>query len=144
MGAAWLLVPVAVGLSQPILWQMNLRVAKHTGDMEAAVILHVVGTGVGLSLALGGMRGEWSGGLSAVPWWAWLAGAIGVCGMAGMNRAIPQIGVAGALAVTVAAQMLAALLFEQTGWMGATLRAATWDRWLGAALLVVGAWLVSR
>ncbi|MFT5686035.1 MAG: transporter family-2 protein [Myxococcota bacterium] len=64
--------------------------------------------------------------------------------MAAMNRAIPEIGVGAALAVTVAAQMAAALVFEQTGWMGTAMREATWDRWLGAGLLALGAWLVSR
>jgi transporter family-2 protein len=142
--ALWLVVPVGVGLCQPIIWQMNLRLARHTGDMESAVILHIVGAVFGLSLAAGGLRGSWSGGLSAVPWWAWLAGIIGVSCMALMNRAIPQIGVGAALAITVAAQMVAALLFEQGGWLGAAVREATWDRWLGAGLLALGAWLVSR
>lgn len=140
----WLAVPLGVGLCQPIIWQMNLRIAAHTGSMESAVILHIVGTVFGVSLAVGGLRGEWAGGLAAIPWWAWLAGVIGISGMAAMNRAIPEIGVGAALALTVAAQMVAALVFEQNGWMGAVIREATWDRWLGAALLALGAWLVSR
>ena len=84
----WLSIPIIVGLSQPLIWQMNLRMARHTGNMESAVILHIVGAVFGLSLAMGGLRGGWEGGLSAVPWWAWLAGAIGVSCMAMMNRAI--------------------------------------------------------
>ena len=100
----WLSIPIIVGLSQPLIWQMNLRMARHTGNMESAVILHIVGAVFGLSLAMGGLRGGWEGGLSAVPWWAWLAGAIGVSCMAMMNRAIPEIGVAAALAVVVATQ----------------------------------------
>lgn len=142
--ALWLVVPLVVGLSQPIIWQMNIRLARHTGDMESAVILHIVGTVFGMSLILGGMRGSWEGGLAAVPWWAWIAGAIGVSCMAAMNRAIPEIGVGAALAMAVAAQMVAALVFENNGWMGATMKVATWDRWLGAGLLALGAWLVSR
>ena len=59
----WLVVPIIVGLSQPLIWQMNLRVARHTGNMESAVILHIIGAVFGLSLALGGLRGGWEGGL---------------------------------------------------------------------------------
>ena len=144
MTSAWWTVPVIVGLMQPILWLMNLRLAKDSGDMEAAVLLHVVGTLVGLAWIGVGLKGQGFGNLSAVPWWAWLGGAIGVTCMAGMNRAIPFIGVAAALALTVAAQLGAALLVEHFGWLGAELKVASWDRWMGAGLLVVGAWLVTR
>ena len=79
-----------------------------------------------------------------MPWWAWLAGVIGVSGMAAINRAIPEIGVSAALAGIVAALFVASLLFEHYGLMGADVRAADPSRWLGAALLAAGAWLVSR
>ena len=141
---AWLAIPMLIGLSQPVLWQMNLRVAKYTGEMESAVILHLVGTVVGLLCVAGGLRVHGFSGLGAIPWWAWLAGAIGVIGMAAMNKAIPHIGVATALAITVAAQLLAALVFEHFGWMGAHIREAVPSRLPGAGLLAIGAWLVTR
>ena len=144
MRVLWLLTPILVGLVQPILWQMNLRVARTTGVVEAAVVLHVVGVAVGLGWWLGGVRGAGWSGLSAVPWWAWLAGALGVTGMAAMNRAIPEVGIATALALTVAAQLAFSLVFEQYGLMGAELRPFDPSRWLGVALLAGGAWLVSR
>ena len=141
---AWWLVPVVVGLMQPVLWQMNLRLAKGTGDMEAAVILHVVGTVVGFGWVAAGLRQQGFSQLGSLPWWAFLGGAIGVTCMAAMNRAIPSIGVAAALALTVAAQLVAALLFEQFGLLGAEERAVSMGRWLGVGLLTVGAWLVTR
>lgn len=140
----WWLVPVVVGLMQPVLWQMNLRLAKGSGDMEAAVLLHLVGTVVGLGWVGMGLRQQGFGQLGSIPWWAFLGGAIGVTCMAAMNRAIPAVGVAAALALTVAAQLGAALLFEQFGLLGAELRAASLSRWLGVVLLSVGAWLVTR
>lgn len=144
MPSSWLLVPILVGLFQPLLWQMNLRLARASGDMEAAVLLHVVGTVVGIGWIMAGLRGQGPSQLSGVPWWAWLGGALGVTGMAAMNRAIPSIGVASALALTVGSQLLAALIFEHFGLLGATLRIASPDRLLGAGLLTLGAWLVSR
>ena len=140
----WLLVPVVVGAVQPVIWQMNVRVAKHTGDMESAVLLHVVGVVVGLMWIAGGLRGAGEGGLGAIPWWAWAAGAIGVTGMAAMTRAIPVMGVAVALTVVVAAQLIASLVFEHYGWMGAVVKEATPERWVGALLLVAGAFLINR
>ncbi len=143
MQHAWLMVPVVVGASQPLLWEMNLRVARRLGDMEAAVALHVVGAVVGLGWLAAGLRGPGLAQAARVPWWAWLAGAVGVTGMAAMNRAMPRTGVAAALALAVAAQLGAALLAERLGWTAAAQPVAP-SRWLGAALLAVGAWLVSR
>lgn len=140
-----ILVPVVVGLIQPVLWQMNVTVARRSGDMEAAVLLHIVGAIAGLGMVLAGLRG--AGGLSGLlsaPWWAWLAGVLGVAGMAAMNKTIPVLGVSAALAVLVAAQFSGSVIFEHLGWMGAEVRAATPARIGGAALLVAGAWLISR
>ena len=142
---AWLLAPILVGLSQPVLWQMNVRVSDRSGEMEAAVVLHVVGAVAGAAIALAGLRGAggWVG-LADAPPWAFLAGVLGVCGMAAMIKAIPAVGIAAVLALTVAAQMIAALVFESQGWLGTELRALDWTRLVGAGLLAVGAWLVTR
>lgn len=144
MNLAWLLIPLVVGLAQPIIWQMNVRFSAHTGAMEAALALHLVGSVVGLGWLMAGLRGTGEGGLGAVPWWAWLAGAIGLTCMAAMNKAIPHVGVAAALAFTVGAQLGASLLFEHFGWMGSEVRPATVQRWAGVAMLTFGAWLVVR
>ncbi len=123
---------------------MNLKAAEHSGIIEAAVILHVVGAVFGVVLLLAtGRTGSWHG-LLLMPWWAWLAGAIGVSGMAILNRAIPIIGIAAALATVVAAQFIASLLFEHTGWLETTLRAVTPTRCVGAVFLALGAYLISR
>lgn len=144
MKSLWLMIPLGTGLLIPVLVQMNLRMARSIGDMEAAVLLHGVGVVAGVAWMGVGLRGAGFGGVGAVPWWAWLGGVIGLTGMAAMNRAIPEVGVASAVAVNVAAQLVAALLFEQWGLLGAELHVATPSRWLGAALLVLGAWLIHR
>jgi bacterial/archaeal transporter family-2 protein len=139
----WWLVPLAVGASSPLMVRMNLRMAAATGPMESAVVLHLVGLVAGLGFVAAGWRERGFGGIASAPWWTWLAGAIGVSCMALMNSAMPRIGAAGALAVAVAGQLGAALLFEQAGLLG-DVRAADPSRWAGVLLLVAGAWLVSR
>lgn len=141
----WLLLPVCVGLSQPVIWQMNLAVSSRSGVMESAVVLHLVGTVVGLCWVLGGLRGSPGfAGLATVPWWAFAAGALGVTGMAVMNRTMPVLGVSAALAILVASQFGASLIFEHLGLLGTPVRLATASRCLGALLLAAGAWLMSR
>ncbi|HCH64320.1 MAG: hypothetical protein CL927_08245 [Deltaproteobacteria bacterium] len=144
MHPIWLLIPLLVGAVQPVVWQMNVRLAKFTGEMESAVLLHVVGTIVGLGWMSVGLRQAGLGAALSAPWWALLGGAIGVTAMAGMNRAIPEVGVGAAIALTVASQLVAAVVFEHFGLMGSLQRPATLARLAGVLLLALGAWLVTR
>ena len=66
----WFLIPISVGLMQPVIWQMTLQLSKRVGDMPASVILHFIGAMAGAILVWGGLRGgngEWVN----IPWWAW-------------------------------------------------------------------------
>ena len=144
MNLMWLLVPLIIGLAHPMILQMSVRVSRTTGDMESAVILHVTGSVVGLGWMAMGLRGSGFGGLNAVPWWAYLAGAVGVTCLAVTNRTIPVIGVATFCSLAVASQLVAALLFDRYGIMGADVREVTASHWMGVGFLSVGAFLVSR
>jgi len=144
MNPLWLVIPILVGLSQPLIMQMCVRVSRATGDMESAVILHLVGTLVGLGWMGLGLRQAGFSGVGNIPWWAFLGGAIGVSCMAAMNRTIPVVGVASFCALAVAGQLIMALLFDRYGILGAEVREISLHHWLGAALLAVGAFLVSR
>lgn len=141
----WLLVPVIAGLAQPVIWAMNLRLARETGSVEASMILHLVGGVMGGALLAVGLRGSPGlSGLAAVPLWAFFAGAIGMCVLAAMTRAVPLVGLALGMSVLVAAQLGFSMLFEHYGWMGLPVHPASWSRALGVVLLAAGAWLVSR
>ncbi len=143
MNLVWLLVPVIVGAATPLVLQMAVEMAKSIGHMESAVVLHVVGAIVGLIWVGVGLRGAGFTQLVEVPWWAWLGGAIGVCSMAALNRAIPEIGVAAFIGVSIAAQLSVALLVDRGGWLGADIREIGLSHGLGAAFLVAGAVLIS-
>ena len=139
----WFTIPILLGLCQPIILQMTLRLAKVMGDMPAAAALHLVGTIMGGFLILFGLRGgtgEWE----TIPWWAWLGGAIGVCCLWLMNLTIPRIGIASAMAIMVASQLIASLVVEKHQVLGAALREPEWFNWLGVVFLALGAFLVTR
>jgi transporter family-2 protein len=144
MNPLWLIIPIGVGLAQPAIMQMCVRVSRATGDMESAVILHIVGTLVGLGWMGVGLREGGFSGMGNAPWWAFLGGVIGVSCMAAMTRTIPVVGVATFCALAVASQLIMALLFDRHGIMGAEIRDITFSHWLGAAMLALGAFLVSR
>ncbi len=68
MHALWFLVPIFMGICQPVIWQMTLRLAKTAGDMPAAALLHLVGAVAGGMFMLAGLRGG-SGEWASTPWW---------------------------------------------------------------------------
>jgi transporter family-2 protein len=138
------LAPVVVGILQPVIWGMNLRVDKASGPIEAATVLHVVGVFAGLAWFAVGVRGAGFGQLASVPWWAWLGGVVGLSGMAATIKSMPVVGVSAATALIVAAQLGASIAFEHYGWLGLEVRPATWSKVAGALMLASGAWLVSR
>ena len=144
MNLLWLLVPIVVGLAHPVLLQMSVRVSRHSGDMESAVILHVIGSIVGLGWMGIGLRSGGFSSMGSIPWWAFLAGAIGVTCLAATNRTMPIVGVATFCALAVASQLVMALLFDRYGFMGAQLREINLTHWLGVGMLAMGAFLVSR
>lgn len=144
MHPLFVLIPVLAGVLQPVIWGMNLRMDRASGAVEAATILHLVGAVTGLGYWILGLRGQGFSGLGAVPVWAWFGGAVGLSCMAMVTRAMPMLGAAATLAIMVAAQFSASILFEHYGWLGLEIRPATWGKLLGAGLLALGAWLIAR
>ena len=139
----WFIIPIFLGICQPIILQMTIRLSKVMGELPAATALHLVGTAMGAVLMVGGLRGG-NGQWQTLPWWAWLGGAIGVCCLWLMNTTIPRIGIASAMAIMVAAQLVASLIVEKNELLGASFRDPQWFNWLGVVLLTTGAFLVSK
>ena len=139
----WIAIPIIIGLIQPVIWQMTIRLAKVFGDMPASVILHLIGTLAGALLIAMGLRGG-NGQIESIPWWAWFGGAIGVCSLWLLNMGLPKLGVATFMALLVASQLIAGLVFDGYGLMGTEVRRIQWFHWIGVLFLAVGAYLVSR
>jgi bacterial/archaeal transporter family-2 protein len=91
-----------------------------------------IGAGDGLGLA----------GLRSVPWWGWLGGLCGAVYVTSVFTAIPAIGAATAVGLTVAGQQLASVLFDRYGLMRLPRRAVTAPRLAGVALLLLAVVLI--
>lgn len=140
---AWFIIPVVIGLCQPLIIQMTIQLARVMGDMPASAVLHFVGAFTGAIFVLLGLRGgdsEWS----TLPWWAWFGGAIGVCCLWLMNSTVPKLGIAPTFATIVASQLVASLVIEHFGWLGTEVRDITMVHIVGVLFLALGAFLVSH
>ena len=75
-------------------------------------------------------------------WWAWSGGFFGTIYIAISILLVPRLGTATFVALLVAGQMLASLVFDHYGLLGAVQHPADPSRLLGAALLLGGVILI--
>ncbi len=59
---------------------------------------------------------------SSSPWWLWTGGILGTFFVAGIVVLLPRLGVVLSFSLVLAGQMFAAILFDQFGWLGVTVR----------------------
>lgn len=139
------LVAALVGAGLTVQVGMNATVRLVVGSpVLAAVVNFVVGLVALVAVAVvGGAR--WApGSAAAVPAWAWLGGLLGALYVASTTVLGPRLGAAALLALTLAGQMVAALIVDHYGVIGFPQSPVTPARLLGALLLVAGVLLIMR
>jgi transporter family-2 protein len=82
--------------------------------------------------------------VTRIPWWAWSDGFFGAVFIGLGIVLVPQLGAATFIALLVAGQMLASLIFDHFGWLGLAQRPIDLPRLFGVVLLVAGVVLVRR
>lgn len=98
---------------------------------------------VAVTLALG-LRWPAAGALAGVPAWAWIGGLFGATYIVSSTAVGPLIGGATFVALTVAGQMISALLIDHYGWIGFPVREISLLRLTGALLVIAGVALLAR
>ena len=123
----------------------NAMLAKATqSPIVAAFISFLVG-----AIALGILVAATSGRLFApqlklLPWYAWMGGLYGAVFVTVLVFAAPRVGVTALLTTAIAGQLLAAVIIDHYGLMGLTRQTVSFERIGGVALVLLGAFLVSR
>jgi transporter family-2 protein len=77
-------------------------------------------------------------GLTKMPWWGWLGAVCGATYVTTVFTAIPVIGTAAAVGLTVAGQQIASLFVDRYGWFRLPMREISSLRFGGVAVLLVG------
>jgi transporter family-2 protein len=81
-------------------------------------------------------------GLAKMPWWGWLGAVCGATYVTTVFTAIPVIGTAAAIGLTVAGQQIASLFVDRYGWFRLPKREISALRFGGVALLLIGVTLI--
>jgi transporter family-2 protein len=134
-----LLGGIAVGLQGPLTSLMS----QYIGTLESIFIIHIGGAILSLIPLLflgGGNLGHWR----SVPWYALCAGALGLVILGGMTFMIPRVGVATAVTLVVAGQLVISAILDHYGLLGASVRHLDLSRALGLLIVFAGVWLTVR
>ncbi|MBZ0277587.1 MAG: DMT family transporter [Anaerolineae bacterium] len=130
---------VAVAIQSPLASMIGQRL----GVLESIFIIHIGGAiivSVPLLAARGGRLAEWR----TVPWYALLAGGLGLLVIGAINYTIPRLGVTTTTILVVAGQIAISLLIDHFGLLGTQQRPVDLARVLGVVIVFVGIWLVIR
>jgi transporter family-2 protein len=82
------------------------------------------------------------GGLARMPWWGWLGAFCGATYVTTVFTAIPVIGTAAAVGLTVAGQQIASLFVDRYGWFRLPKREVSALRYTGVTILLIGVGLI--
>ncbi len=122
----------------------NLRQAMTSPVLAAAISF---GSGfLSLALVLLASRGTIPPfeTIKNVSWWKWTGGVIGAVYVTTVIISVPKIGTANLVSLSVAGQLLAAVVLDHYGLLGFAHHAANGWRLFGLALIMIGVLLVVR
>ena len=144
----WIGMLAAAGAGVLLIFQplMNAILARAIGSPFGATLVSLVVsvTGALLMVAITGRGTMTRETLSAVPWWVFLAGLVGlIFVLAGVTIA-PVTGALVFIVCVIAGQLVGALVADHFGRFGIAVRHVTPSRLAGLALVLAGAFLVQR
>lgn len=141
----YLLAALVGGAVLPVQVALNTLLRRYVGEpMQVTFISYVAGALA--SLAICGIAQyplPATSALMQTSWWMWVGGCLGTFYVWSTIFATPKIGASLALALTIAGQMIAALLLDHYGAIGLTKYAASPTRIAGVVLVVLGVSLVA-
>ena len=136
-------IAVIGGITVVLQAQMIGLMEQKMGTLESVFVTYGSG-GLLISLILLAMRG---GNLKAwvnVPWYAFLAGVMGLVIIGTIGYTVPRLGLVTAFTILVATQFVGGALIDHWGLMGAEVRLLDLPKLFGIGVLLVGVWLIIR
>ena len=143
----WIFVFLALiaGAAMPLQAGINLRLRYALADsVWAALISFAVGTLALAVYALATRPVPTLAMASGAPWWAWLGGMLGAFFVTVTIILAANLGATASMAWLLAGQFAAALVLDHFGLVSYAVRAVSWERVAGVALVIVGALLVNK
>ncbi len=123
---------------------VNAGLGKATGSLPAALVSFLVGTlALTAIVAVAGKIGGVSAAFEVEPIYL-VGGLLGAVYVTTALITVGSIGAGGVAAATVTGQLTASIVLDHLGVLGLEQTALSWDRILGAVLLLAGTLLIVR
>lgn len=136
------LVAAAAGVSVALQGQFMGAMDRAVGTATSVLVTYSVGASLALIIWLARRPGGFE--FRQIPWYSWFAGVTGLVIVSGIGYAAPRLGLARTLVISVAAQLIIALVIEHFGLFQSARRHFELDRAIGLTLVVAGVWLVLK
>lgn len=136
------LVGLVGGIAVAVQASLAGIITQHLGVLENALVVFGGGFLVALALTLMNQGGKLKS-LGSLPWYAFLAGPLGIVIITSIGYTTPRIGLAGTLTLIIVGQLIIGVIFDHFGWLTA-IRPFDFPRLLGILFLFVGTWIVLR
>lgn len=139
----WILLALVAGAVLPVQGAINGLLRQ---DLGAPFVVGTISFAVAtlsmiavllLTLLTGGARPQ-LGGLSTMPWWGWIGAVCGATYVTTVFVAIPVIGTAATVGLTVAGQQIVSLFVDRYGWFRLPRREISTLRFAGVVVLLLG------
>jgi transporter family-2 protein len=143
----WIVLAIMAGAVLPVQGAVNGLLRQDLGGAAFAVgVVSFVVAALSMGGVLMAMRGLPGGAdvsgradrLSSMPWWGWLGGFAGATYVTTVFSAIPVIGAAATVGLTVAGQQITSLFVDIYGWFRLPRRPVGALRLMGVVTLLVG------
>ena len=144
----WILLALLAGAVLPVqgavngLLRSDIGAPFVVGTVSFAVATLTMALVLLITIAMADAPKPQLRGLARMPWWGWLGAFCGATYVTTMFTAIPVIGTAAAVGLTVAGQQIASLFVDRYGWFRLPQREITHLRLGGVVLLLAGVALI--
>jgi transporter family-2 protein len=130
---------MAVALQSHFMGIMDQRI----GSKESVFITYA-GGGILAALIMIATRGGHLNAWQKAPWYVFTAGALGLVIVGTIGYTVPRLGMTAAFTVIIFSQLVAAVMVDHFGLLGAAVRPVDLPRMAGLLLLLLGVWLVLK
>ena len=142
MTLALILIAAAAGVAVALQGQFMASMDRAVGTATSVLVTYGAGAVLALLFWLG--RRPPVEVARHIPWYSWSAGAFGLVIVGGIGYAAPRLGLSRTLVITVAAQLIAAVVIEHFALFQTVPRRFELDRAVGLLAVIGGVWLVLR
>lgn len=138
---ALFLLALVGGIGVSLQTGINGELGKRVGSIEGSFISFLVGLVALTIIMLFAGKGNLMNALSG-PKWQLTGGLFGAFYVFMMVMLVPRLGVGASLITAIVGQIIMSLTIDSFGWFGKAPVPVTWQRLLGAGLMVVALFLI--